>query len=567
VTAISTGEYHTCALISTGSVKCWGNNNEGQLGDGTTTNRTTPIDVSGLASSVTMISAGGSHTCALTSAGGAKCWGYNPYGELGDGTSTIRSAPVDVIGLTSGVKAISLGGNYTCALTSAGGVKCWGDNENGQLGDGTTTGHNTPTDVSSLTSGVTAISAGENHTCALTSTGNIKCWGKNNYGQLGDGTTTNYSTFYSTSVNVSGLASGVIAISTGMYNTCALTSAGGVKCWGNNWAGQLGDGTTSNRYIPVDVNSLTSGVSAISSGGGHICILTISGGVKCWGHNFYGDLGDGTSSNRTMPVDVVGLTSGTIAIALGEKHTCALTSIGGVKCWGLNHHGQLGDGTTISSSIPVDASGLTSGVIAISVGAGEEDEAEIHHTCALTSAGGVKCWGDNDYGQLGDGTTIDHITPVVVSGLTSGVTAIAEGEEHTCAITFAGGVKCWGHNTSGQLGDGTTTDRSTPVDVTGLSSGVSAISSGGEQNCVLMSNGGVKCWGSNWHGDLTTNHFTPVDVTGLTSGVIAISVGGDHACALTSSGGVKCWGDNEYGQLGVNPNPDPGWTPVDVVWQ
>ena len=562
-TAIAVGFDDSCAVTSVGGVKCWGDNAEGQLGDGTTTNRLTPVDVSGLTSGMIGVAAGAGSTCAVTVGGGVKCWGYNSNGQLGDGTTTNRLTPVDVSGLTSGVTTIAIaavpiidtepaGLGHTCALTSAGGVKCWGYNYNGQLGDGTTTDSSTPVDVSGLTSGVTVIAAGDYHACALTSAGGVKCWGDNSEGQLGDGTTT----VRSTPVDVSGLT-GVTAIAAGFERTCAVTAVGGVQCWGDNTAGQLGDGMATDSSTPVDVSGLTSGMTAVATGDTHSCALTSAGGIKCWGDNFYGDLGNGTTVNSSTPVDVSGLTSGATAIAVGFVHSCAVTAGGGVQCWGYNYNGQLGDGAATNSSTPVDVSGLTSGATAIATG--------FNHSCAVTAGGGVQCWGSNNLGQLGDGTTTSSSTPVDVYGLTSGVTSIAAGEDHTCALTSAGGVKCWGSNYIGQLGDGTTANRLTPVDVSGLTSGATAVAANYTHTCALTVAGGVNCWGDNTSGQLgdgtTTSSPTPVDVSGLTSGVTAVAAGYTHTCALTVSGGIKCWGDNSRGALGVNP----GWLPVDAI--
>jgi alpha-tubulin suppressor-like RCC1 family protein len=351
------------------------------------------------------------------------------------------------------IKAIDLGDHHTCALTNGGAVKCWGNNGAGQLGDGTTSHRFIPVNVVGLSNGISAISAGAGHTCALTSSGGVKCWGANSDGELGDGTTTGRTT----PTAVFGLSSGVIAISANGYHTCALTSAGGVKCWGDNEFGQLGDGTITDRLTPVDVSGLTSGVSAISSGFGHTCALTSAGGVKCWGYNYHGQLGDETTTNRRTPTDVFGLSNGVIAIAAGGNHTCALTSAGGAMCWGYNRKGQLGNGQNTNSPRPINVSGLASGTAAISGGS--------FHTCALTSEGGMKCWGLNHWGELGDGTKTDRNTPVDVTGLISGISAVSLGSYHTCALTTEGGVKCSGWNQYGQLGDGSGTTRLTPVDV------------------------------------------------------------------------------------------------------
>ena len=373
------------------------------------------------------------------------------------------------------------------------------------------------------------------------------------------------------------------AIAAGDTHTCAITHEGAVKCWGENFYGQLGNGSTTDSIAPVTVSGLTSGVVAISAGYSHTCVVTSGGGVKCWGLNVNGQLGNGDTAGNfntksTNPVGVSGLASSVIAIAAGDSHTCALTDAGSVKCWGSNVFGALGDGTTADTAVPVDVSGLTSGVTAIATA--------LVHSCALTSAGGAKCWGWNRDGELGNGRSspgrgaaadpaVDSVVPVDVSGLASGVTAIAPGATHTCAVT-GGGVKCWGANAVGQLGNGTRAPSSTPVDVVGLASGVTAITSDvigplmgpdlGSNSCALTTAGTVKCWGRGVEGQLgngtKANSTTPVDVSGL-SDVTAITTRGAHTCALTSDGGVQCWGRNGHGQLGDGTTTDSS-TPVVV---
>jgi len=382
--------------------------------------------------SAVAIAAGGYHTCAVTNGAGAKCWGWNVHFELGDGTMADRPAPVDTVGLSSGVRSVAAGTYHTCALMVDGGVKCWGDNSFSQIGDGIWWVYYrpTPANVAGLSGGATAIAAGYGHTCALTGDG-VRCWGENRYGQLGDGTVTRRFM----PVDVVGLSSGVTAIAAGMGHTCALTSAGGVKCWGANYTGELGDGTTASRLTPVDVVGLTSAVAAIATGWGHTCALTRAGGVKCWGDNHSGQLGDGTAASRLTPVDVVGLSSGVTAIAAGDSHTCALTS-GSVKCWGSNGNGALGDGTTASRLTPVDVVGLSGGVAAISAGTG--------HTCALGGGGGIRCWGANSNGQLGDGTvTVSRMTPVDVVGFASNVGTNLENPYPGAHVSGIGLVSGW----------------------------------------------------------------------------------------------------------------------------
>ncbi len=563
VVAVAAGDFHTCALTTGGGVKCWGKNFNGQVGDGTSSffeNRLTPVDVVGLASGVAAIAAGGSHTCALTASGGVKCWGANSFGQQGSNGGGDHLEPVDVVGLTSGVVAIAAGGSHTCALTTSGGVKCWGWSFYGQVGDGGTTNRSTPVDVFGLTSGMKAIATGTNHACALTTGGGVKCWGRNSQGQAGDGTSGNNRL---TPVSVSGLASGMVGIAAGFGHTCAVSTGGGVKCWGSNSNGQVGDGASFDIHsTPSDVAGLAAGVASIAAGGNHACALTGEGALKCWGDGGAGGLGDGMGGAVVyMPVRVFGQAIGVAAIEADSNQTCVVTIDGGAKCWGWNSAGELGDGTQFQRNAPVDVSGLASGVAAIAPGE--------TFTCALTAAGGVKCWGLNSLGALGDGYSFtERYTPGDVAGLESGVVAVTAGQMHACALTTSGGVKCWGGNNYGQLGDDSLTSRFTAMDVPGLTSGIAAISAGGAHTCVLTTVGGVKCWGNNSLGALgdnsATDRHTPVDVVGLASGVAAIVAGGNHTCALTTAGGVKCWGWNQYGQVGDNSKLNNRLVPVDV---
>jgi len=347
--------------------------------------------------SAATVSAGNSHSCAVSTAGGVKCWGLS---TLSDGSTTNSAVPVDVVGLGSGVKAVSAGLGYTCAVTLAGAVKCWGDNTYGQLGNGTTTSSAVPVGVVGLGSGVVAVSAGEFHSCAVTSAGAVKCWGHNAFGEVGDGTTAQSVA----PVGVVGLGSGVVAVSAGEFHSCAVTLAGAVKCWGFNAVGELGDGTTAQSVAPVGVVGLGSGVVAVSASGFHSCAVTSGGSVRCWGRNPNGELGDGTTIDSAVPVGVVGLGSGVVAVSASRSDSCAVTSLGAVKCWG---YGDLGAGASTQSAVPVGVVGLGSGAVAVSAGG--------HHSCVRTSAGAVRCWGDNAQGELGVGATSESSVPVVVA--------------------------------------------------------------------------------------------------------------------------------------------------------
>jgi alpha-tubulin suppressor-like RCC1 family protein len=340
-------------------------------------------------------------------------------------------------------------------------------------------------------------------------------------------------------------------VSAGFMQTCAVTLSNGLKCWGNYVTNHPGDSSNNYHTYPEDIPGLENGVDDISSYGDFSCVLLTSGGVKCWGSNTYGSLGDDRASGDYSwdPVDVVGLSSGVNVITTGMYHVCALLQNGSVKCWGANAGGLLGNGTNYISTVPSDVIGLSSGVKDIAAGN--------NHTCALMVTGGVKCWGANGYGPiLGSGFADTHYpvyAVVDVKGLSSGIVAITAGNDFTCVLLESGGVKCWGYNSGGYLGDGTEIDRPTPVDVINLNLPVVSLSAGDNSSCVLLNDGTIKCWGRNLlrqQGDeLYLSSPTSIEV--FSKIITAVSIGRTHTCAIMEDSAIMCWGLNDFGQLGV----------------
>ena len=340
----SEGYQSACALVSDGTVRCWGDNSLGQLGDSTLPTELAPVPVPGV-TGATAIAVGAFHACALLTNGTAKCWGDNEAGQLGNGNTTPQTAPVVVSGL-SGAVDLAAGGLHSCAVISGGTARCWGANDVGQLGDGTTVARTTPVAVSGLT-GVAALTGGFGHTCARLSGGGVRCWGDNTFGELGDGTGANSSV----PVTVTGL-SGAADVSAGGYHTCAAIDDGSAWCWGYNSNGQLGDGSPAGQSLVPTPVALTTGVSRVSGGLAHTCARAVDGTAWCWGWNGNGQLGDGTLLDESTPVAVTGL-GGAVGITAGGTSSCAVFSDGSARCWGANGLGQLGDGTTSDGTSPV----------------------------------------------------------------------------------------------------------------------------------------------------------------------------------------------------------------------
>ena len=480
---------------SKGNVKCWGRNDWYNIGDGTNINRNEPTEVIGLDSGASRVAVLTHSVCAVAGSGGVACWGYGGNGQNGNGTSNQYPTPVAVTGITNAID-VDGGHQHVCARLADGALKCWGWNGYGQLGINSTANSATPVTVSELGTGVRDISAGYYSSCAITSQGVVRCWGYNADSQIGDKTTTQRNV----PVGVAGLKAPIIAAAETDLGQAAVTNPR--PRVGDDISYTLASSNrpndvvysmintsvatldTTNRtisivgvgdaYLKVAVPA-TSTQSAVtrytrisvpdteyvqlSSGYYNTCGLTRGGGLKCWGNGDWGQLGNGSTERRLVPTDVVGLSGGMASVSVGHHHTCGVTTFGGVECWGLNDNGQLGIGNTTRYYAPVAPIGLWAGVAQVETG--------YQHTCALMTTGGVKCWGLNGYGQIGDGSTTNSYVPVDVVGLSSGVVQIDLGYEFSCALLANGTVKCWGYNSNGQLGEGSTTHRYVPRTVSG----------------------------------------------------------------------------------------------------
>lgn len=477
--------------------------------------------------------------------------------ELGTGGTDQSLVPVPVPGLDSGVTSIAASPIHTCAVVNFASAYCWGSNDYGQLGNGNQNQAFSPTLVANLSNvgTILALGAGGNedftasHSCAVVVSGldsSVQCWGFNAYGQLGNGTLDDSAI----PVPVASL-SNLSGVSSGGDTTCAVSNDGKVFCTGSDYYGEVGDGGKPVSVKSPTISPALSGMSNLSAGWSHAC-ATLLGDAYCWGFNRNGELGHGTTTDDALPDQVQFAAPGGVDdVAAGNQHSCA-TLIGSVYCWGVNDHGQLGDGGTMPSSVPV-ANGVNS---AIGMDAGNA------HSCAVGSDGSVQCWGAGSSGQLGNNAFVDAYSPVgvmssagnIVVPLT-GVTSVTAGATHSCAVV-AGAARCWGENSNGQLGDGTQASSSIAVAVSGLASSVYAIDAGAQHTCALVDDG-VRCWGLNSSGQLGNGTQTEVHTPAVVSlaeflpltGAIGIATGSNHSCALVD-GGVMCWGDNAYGELG-----------------
>lgn len=698
---VSGGASGFCAINYKNETFCWGENSEGQLGDGTYVGRISPTKISAgeIPDDVYLvdIEPGDDFTCGLGSNGKAYCWGGNWYGQLGTGSAALRNIPTPVevasgaIPTGVSIKSITVGARSSCVIDTNNATYCWGHGADGAIGDGYTTSRYSPTLISNgeIPGGVyleevkTSVSLfcglgsndkvycwGQNyykgvgndstvdatspkvvldgvmpggtlikdfavggyHACAVSTDDDIYCWGFNREGTLGDGTLTDSGTPVKVLAGEIPANSQIVDIESGWYFTCAKTDENKVYCWGANSGQELGNDSGVDSNTPVEITNLVipddTTISSWSSAVNTQCAITNkNGAIYCWGDNMSGELGLGTSNNKNSPtatwngemptgVDVQKVVVGNfhgcllatnnkvycwahsqidndsnvpvevpqgeipdgvtlVDIISGWSSNCVIGDDGWAYCWGYDYGGNLGNGTEGNKLTPtaISQGEIPDGVTIETVVSGGR------YSCALSSNDKVYCWGDNTYGQLGNGTTTSSTTPVEVlqGAIPGGVTikSIAEmtsGGYHTCVIGSNNIAYCWGENNYGQIGDNTTTNRSTPVATvtTSVPSGVTAksISAGLYNTCMIGSDNKIYCWGLNGSYELGYSvqcyipRPYPANMGEIPSGEIKyIATGRDRTCAIASNDKAYCWGSDVFGTLGHGDWGDYSYRP------
>ena len=618
VIAVAVGSGHCLYVTNDGKLWAMGYNQYGELGDGTTTDRSTPVPVTNSSgtqyTNVTAIAAGGNKSLFVTSDGKLWAMGNNNYGQLGDGTTTDRSTPVQV---DTNVIAVAAGMYHSLYVKSDGTLWAMGRNQSGQLGIGFNDNNAHPTPVQ-VAANVIALAAGVEHSLFVTSDSKLWAMGFNQYGQLGDSTID----IYCSPVQV---ATNVIAVAAGDYHSLYVTSDGKLWAMGFNSSGQLGDGSTTNRSTPVPAaigladaptititfnaqggtvspatqtatqnytygttlptptrtgytflgwwtgpNGTSTQITAttivpvtnqnlyanwtpykpptptlplVAAGMAHSLYVTSDGKLWAMGNNYYGQLGDGTTTSRSTPVRVSTSTN-VIAVAAGDMHSLYVTSDSKLWAMGFNRYGQLGIGFSDLNAHPTPVQVATN-VIAVAAGGGRFIEDLIGpyvfggSSLYVTSDGKLWAMGDNECGQLGDGTTTSRTTPVQVA---TNVIAVAAGCGHSLYVTSDGKLWAMGDNECGQLGDGTTTSRTTPVQV---AANVIAVAAGYGHSLYVTSDGKLWAMGNNEYGQLgdgsNTNRTSPVQVA---ANVIAVAADGSYSLYVTSDGKLWAMGAN-----------------------
>jgi alpha-tubulin suppressor-like RCC1 family protein len=599
--AVAAGESATCGITTAGLLYCWGVNGSGQLGTGDTTYRYEPTQLPGSVvwSAVAM---GQTHTCAIKAADSTLwCWGSNGEGQVGKGAkSAAVTAPTQVstAGVTSW-SSVSLGEVSSCGIKTDATLWCWGDNAWGQLGVGSVVDKTVPTQVGAATwSSVglsftsscavkaadaslwcwgygnygqlgnnssadqhapvaasgggtwSAVAGGQDHSCGLRVNGTIWCWGNGSYGALANGSQSNALV---PTQEVSG-ATTWTALTTMEFGSCARRSTGALYCWGRNNIGQLGDGSTTDRWVPTASGTDTAWTTHLAGGRDHFCVLRSDQALWCQGSDFDDQLGHNWNDKVSSPTPVLAPSGSWSTGSVGEEGGCGIQADSTLWCWGVNSHGAAGQGDTAIHPFPLKVGAATTWR-SVSVGTTA--------VCAIRTDDSMWCWGNGATGQLGvAGASGDVMTPA--AGPAGSWSAVSVGVGHTCGIKTNGTLWCWGSNSGGPLGTGSYTPKEeTPqaVTATGVSTWAS-VTTGEDTSCAIAATGAnagsLYCWGWGWYGQIGNgtydDQYSPVRVGAATWSYVA--AGTWFTCGVRTNGTLWCWGNNQDGQLGIGGAPN-----------
>ena len=553
---ISTVYQHSIAIDKNGQVWGWGYNGYGQLGDNSATNRCTPVSILGAKKTFCNITTGYLHSMAIDKNGQVWGWGRNGYGILGNNETASRRTPVSILGTKKTFCRISGGQYHTSGIDKNGMVWGWGYNGYGQLGDNTTTSRRTPISIVGVKKTFCQISSGYTHVSAIDKNGQVWGWGRNENGQLGNNSTISKLT----PISILGAKKTFCQIAGNYYNTLCIDKNGLVWGWGNNSDSQLGDNSTTYHLTPISILGAKKTFCRIASGFAHTIAIDRYGRVWGWGTNVSGQVGDKTVPSKYTPVSIVGTKKTFCQIFSLYEGTGGFDNRGLVWEWGYNNYGQLGDNTNTKRYTPVSIVGIKKTFCAILSG---------HlHVSAIDKNGQVWGWGYNGYGQLGDNTIVSKRTPVSILGAKKTFCRISGGQNYTSGIDKNGLVWGWGNNVRGQLGNNATVSKLTPVSILGANKTFCQITSENFHTAGVNQNGQVWGWGYNSFGQLgdntTIQRFTPISVLGANKTFCRIASGFGHTIAIDKNGQVWGWGYNSFGQLGNNDTASRR-TPVSIL--
>jgi alpha-tubulin suppressor-like RCC1 family protein len=556
---ISAGNAHSLAIDKNGRAWGWGSNN-GRLGDNTTVSKRTPVSVQGAVKTFCQISAGNSHSIAIDKNGRAWGWGYNTSGQLGDNSITSRLTPVSVLGAVKTFCQISGGQNHSLAIDKNGRAWGWGLSSGGQTGLGGVLFSSTPVSITGAIKTFCAISAGDGFSTAIDKNGRAWAWGANNGGQLGD----NSIVQKTSPVSVLGTVRTFCKITGGgVLNsssfTLALDKNGRAWSWGYNGVGQLGNNAVTSQLTPVSVLGAVKTFCEISNGVNQAFALAIdkNGRAWAWGVNGNGQLGNNTVISQRTPVSVLGAVKTFCKVSVGGFHSLAIDKNGRLWAWGNNSNGQLGNNTSANSvCTPVSVLGAIKTFCHIAGGNSQ--------SVAIDKNGQAWGWGFNGSGQTGDGSATDRLTPVSVQGQKKTFCKIASGNGVTLSIDNYGRLWAWGFNGNAQIGDGSTIPKRTPTRVCNTRT-FCEVKAANNHVLVIEKNGNVWAWGGNGSGQLANNSITsvltPVSVAGAVKTFCQINAQNTHSIALDKNGKIWTWGRNDVGQLGIGSTIDYVATP------